>query len=226
MRFHAGEHAEALTEFEAAVSADPSDLDALYYRGVTRGRLHQTAGAIDDLRAVHTARPSLDRAALELGIALVDGERDRDALAPLEQAQRNSELATQAAYFLGIARLRLGQNRAAMEEFERAATDNDLRLPARYYEGVARARLQRWVTARERFEYVISKDPESKFGKEAAELPRRPPALSNLRVDRLRLRQQRPARPGERIVGSRPSASATRATARWSSASAPPTCRG
>ncbi len=168
VRFHAGEYAEALTEFEGAVSADPSDLDALYYRGVTRGRLHQTAGAIDDLRAVHTARPSLDRAALELGIALVDGERDRDALAPLEQAERNSELATQAAYFLGIARLRLGQNRAAIEEFERAATDNDLRLPARYYEGVARARLQRWVTARDRFEYVISKDPESKFGKEAA----------------------------------------------------------
>ncbi len=167
VRFHAGDHAAALTEFDAAVAADATDLDARYYRGVTRGRLRQTTGAIEDLRAVLAAQPTLDRAALELGIALVDGERDAEAIAPLEQAKRAPELASQAAYFLGIAELRLGQNRAAAAELRRAGESDTLRLSARYYEGVARARLQHWVTARDRFEYVVATDGTSKLGQEA-----------------------------------------------------------
>jgi len=165
-RFHAHQYEAALVEFDAAVSADGSDLDALYYRGVTRGRLHRP-GSVEDLQAVLARDPHLDRAALELGVALVDAERDREALAPLEQARRAPDLALQASYYLGIAELRLGMNVAAAEDLRRAAQADDQRLAASYYEGVARARLRHVVTARDRFGYVIATEPQSRLAQEA-----------------------------------------------------------
>ena len=74
VEFHAGRYADAFRLFDDAVHADPQDVQALYYRGVTGARLGDFRAAVNDLRAVLTMRPDLDQAALELGVALVEAD--------------------------------------------------------------------------------------------------------------------------------------------------------
>ena len=71
IELNGGRTQAALDLFNQAVAEDPSDGYALYYRGVTRGQLGDHDGAISDLTAALNAQPTLKRAALELGIALV-----------------------------------------------------------------------------------------------------------------------------------------------------------
>ncbi|MFQ5664943.1 MAG: tetratricopeptide repeat protein [Candidatus Binatia bacterium] len=170
VRFHARHFSKALQLFERAVKADPKDPQALYYRGVTRGRLGDFTGAATDLRAVLAKKPDLQQATLELGAVLVEAGRYRPAIPWLQQAQRVSRLEARASQFLGIAQLRLGRSDAARRNFERAAKrDPALRVPARYYLGVIAFERGEWVQAEEHFSYVASANPNSALGREAAQ---------------------------------------------------------
>src|SRR5437879_10584862 len=84
--FHAEHYAEALKLFEQAVQADSNDPYALYYRGVTHGRLGDYTAAATDLRAALATKPDLDQGALELGATLVQTGNSREALPWLETA--------------------------------------------------------------------------------------------------------------------------------------------
>jgi len=169
VEFHAGHLSDALKLFDQAVAADGEDTYARYYRAVTRGRLNDFAGAIADLRAVLKARPDLDQAALDLGVALVQTNEYRDALRWLEQARHTAELDGQASLFLGIAQLRLGRIEAARRNFLRAAEkDPEQALVARYYEGVANYQEANWSRSAEQFTYVVQTSPDSVMGREAA----------------------------------------------------------
>src|SRR5574337_567531 len=86
VEFHAAKYTEALQLFDQAVAADADDPYARYYRGVTQGRLGNFQAAADDLRAVMRAKPDVDQGALELGAALVQIDRAREAIPWLEQA--------------------------------------------------------------------------------------------------------------------------------------------
>src|SRR5262245_46308749 len=86
----------ALALFDQAVAKDPDDVAARYYRGVTRARLGENEGAIEDLEWVLTQRPGFDRAALELGIVLVNDGRYAEALPRLHQAVLAPDLAAPA----------------------------------------------------------------------------------------------------------------------------------
>jgi Tfp pilus assembly protein PilF len=168
--FHAQRYQEALTLFEQAVEVDPDDVYALYYRGVARGRLGDSEGAIQDLRAVAERKPDLSAASLELGVALVDDGRAAEAMPWLERAQQVPELDGQASFFLGIAQLRSGRDASAEANFERAANaDPKLALAALYYRGVAAYQTARWSEAEDRFRAVTSQSPGSKLGREAAD---------------------------------------------------------
>lgn len=166
--FHAERYPKALELFEQAVQADTSDPYALYYRGVTRGRLGDYAGAVTDLRAAMAAKPDFDQAALELGVALVHEGRHRDALPLLMQAQRLPDAEAKASLFLAIAQLNLGQLDAARQSLERAKRDPTLQNTARYYEGIVAYRQERWDQAAEHFAYVAGASPDSEIGREAA----------------------------------------------------------
>jgi tetratricopeptide (TPR) repeat protein len=123
IEFHHGNFAAALASFDQAHADDPADPYILYYRGVTRGRLLDLDGAIADLRAALTLKPDLDRAALELGVALVQTHAEAEAVRWLQQAQRSPELEGEASLYLGRAQFELGETDAARADWERAAHD-------------------------------------------------------------------------------------------------------
>jgi len=167
--FHAGRYTEALRLFDQAVQADPNDPYALYYRGVTRGRLGDYDGAVSDLSGALARKNDLEQARLELGVALVQVGKYHEAETWLMQAQKVADTDAQASLFLGIAQLRLGQTDEARANFARAASlDSTLQLAARYYTGVADYRDGRWADAQEHFNYVVATNPSSDMGREAA----------------------------------------------------------
>jgi tetratricopeptide (TPR) repeat protein len=169
VEFHAERYAKALEYFEQAVGADGADPYALYYRGVTRGRLGDYTGAIADLRAAIGIDKEIKQAYLELGVALVQTGQYREAIPYLEQAQRVKDTEAQASFFLGLAQLHVDETEAARTNFERAATrDATLNLAARYYEGVADYRGGSWSQATQNFSYVTTTSPNSEMGREAA----------------------------------------------------------
>lgn len=165
-------HAEHLEQardlLDQAVLADPEDIYALYYRGVVRARLRKFEGATHDFEKVLAARPDLDDAALDLGIALLETEKYREAIPWLEQARAVERLAPRASLFLGVARLRLADLEAARGNFERAAASPEERLTARYYLGVVEYQTGDSARAKEHFSYVVETDADSSLGHEAA----------------------------------------------------------
>ncbi len=167
--FHAGLYPQALELFDQAVAADPADAEALYYRGVTRGRLRDLAGAEADLRAALALEPDLDQAKLELGVVLFEAARYREAAEWLVRAQDVAALEARASFFRGLAQLRLGLTADAQRNLQRAAgRDPELRLPSLYYQGVAAYREGKWSEAREHLSAVAEASPESAIGREAA----------------------------------------------------------
>lgn len=165
--FHAGRYQEALGQFEQAVGADPQDVAARYYRGVTYGRLGNYAAAEADLRAV-AGQPGFEQATLELGIVLVRQERFAEAVEQLTAAQNNPSTFPEASLFLGIAEFRLGQLAAADAELERASRTAALFVVAQYYRGLVADRQQRFDAARDYFGAVVERSPESPMGEQAA----------------------------------------------------------
>jgi tetratricopeptide (TPR) repeat protein len=169
VEFHAGRYPKALELFDKAVAADSADVYSRYYRGVTRSRLGDIPGAIEDLRAVLAAQPDLDAAALDLGVAEVQSGKFRDAIPLLVQAQRNPEFDAQASLFLGVAQLRLDEFDSARQNFARAAArDPELQTAATYYEGVADYREGYLDSAQDRFKQVANSNRDSEMGREAS----------------------------------------------------------
>jgi Tfp pilus assembly protein PilF len=165
--FHAGRYTQALALFQQAVDADPEDVYARYYRGVTSARLNDFAAAAADLRRVVAQQPNLAPAKLELGMALVQEHAYQEAVPWLEQAQQVAKLDAAASLFLGIAQLRMEQPDAARQQFQRAARDPQLRTAAQYYEGVVDYRQGRQAQAVEEFTQVARASPDSEIGRES-----------------------------------------------------------
>jgi tetratricopeptide (TPR) repeat protein len=165
---HADRFEKALELFNQAVTADPSDIYARYYRAVTRGRLNDVEGAITDLRAVLAEKPDLEQAQLDLGVALVQSGQYREAIPWLEQAQHARDLDAQASLFLGIAQLRLGELAPAQAGFERAqARDPKQALAARYYLGIVAYQRGKLSAAEDHFTSVAQASPDTDMGREA-----------------------------------------------------------
>jgi tetratricopeptide (TPR) repeat protein len=168
VEFHANRYPEALQLFDQAVQTDPADAYALYYRGVTHGRLGENTAAARDLEAALAKKSDLAQAPLELGGALVQDGKYAEAIPWLERAQQNSDTDAQASLFLGVAQLRLGQTAAARQNLARAASkDPNLSLPAHYYQGIADYRDGNWLQAEAQFTTVTSMSPDSAMGREA-----------------------------------------------------------
>jgi Tfp pilus assembly protein PilF len=145
---------EALADFDAAVTADANDPYARYYRGVTHGRLKQWAQAIADLEAVptlpNTSPALLERAAIELAVALLETDRPDQALDLLQRLAGRTGTPEQAL-LIGIAQIRANQFEAARASLQRAAeADAQLAPTAQYYLAELDYRTCNWPRARER----------------------------------------------------------------------------
>jgi len=170
IELNSGHTRAALDLFDRAVSADPSDVAARYQRGVTRVKLGEDAGGIADLQAVLAAKPNFPEAALALGIALVDADRNAEAERWLLQAQVQPDLDGQASFYLGIAQLRLERYAAAQESFARARLrDPSLDVPTQYYEGVLAYRQHHLNSAETSFAAVAQASPTSTMGRESTQ---------------------------------------------------------
>jgi tetratricopeptide (TPR) repeat protein len=161
----------ALALFTQALEAEPADVYARYYRGVTEGRLEQWDAAIADLRGVVERDSTISQARLELGIALVKSGHDDEAIDVLTAAQQVSDLDAAASFYLGMAQLHRHELSAARENFGRAArADPEFTAVCRYYEGLVELQAGNLETATERFEYVAQEArPDSAIRREARE---------------------------------------------------------
>lgn len=168
VEFHRGKYTEALALFGQAVQADPSDVYARYYQGVTHGRLGNYEAAVTDLRSVMASKPDLTQGALEFGIALVETGNFSEAAPWLTKAQQVPALDADASFYLGIAQLRSDELDAARGNFERAMQRKpDLTLAARYYLGVVEYRAGNYQAAQKHFDWVIETSPDSAVAQEA-----------------------------------------------------------
>ncbi len=173
IEFNAGHYAQALEQFDAALRTEPGKVSARYYRGITRGKLGDWNGAVEDLGAVLVAHPELARARLELAIALLHQGAYADAIPLLEQAAQDPTLAAEANLALGRAQLAAKQLVAARESLSRAAASDELRPQARFFHGVASYRLHAWDDAQSDFADVQAATPQSEIGQQAATYLRR-----------------------------------------------------
>lgn len=171
VELHAGRAERARELLDEAVSADPHDGYALYYRGTIRGRLGDLDGAIADLRSALQARPDLDEAALDLGVALIEKGDDAAAIPPLEQAARKSVLEAHARLYLGIAQLHVGRLDVSRSNLLAAVElDPKLAVTGQYYLGLVDRRAGRNEDAERYFTGVTEAAPESAAGREAREI--------------------------------------------------------
>lgn len=164
-----GDTKQALELLDQAVAADPGDALALYQRGAAYAKDKKYEPAVADLKKSLALRPDLDEAALELGIALVELQRNEEARPWLQQAQRRPDLDGQASFFLGIADLRDADYDQARVELERARQkDPSVELSSRYYLGVVEYRSGHRGAAREHFSFVQEEAPDSAVGRESS----------------------------------------------------------
>jgi tetratricopeptide (TPR) repeat protein len=167
VELHAERWNEALALFDQAAEADPNDAYALYYRGVTRGRLDDREGAIADFRAALELRPDLTPALGELGYLLGSTGRYEEALPLLERAAAADPANSRLALAHGVTLLRLRRLDEARARFERAGRDPALVDVARYYQGVTAYQTENWEVAEGHFAAVATATPETEVGREA-----------------------------------------------------------
>jgi tetratricopeptide (TPR) repeat protein len=166
--FHEGNYPLAYASFDAAVKADPVNVEARHYRAMTSARLGNLDDAVFDLGVVLILKPDFCEAALQLGIARMQQGEDADALQWLERASQCPTLKPDAALLTGIVNLHLGDTEAAAAALEQAQQKAELRATADYYTGVANLRRWHWDEADSQFSAVRAANPDAEVGLQAA----------------------------------------------------------
>ncbi|MEO8600956.1 MAG: tetratricopeptide repeat protein [bacterium] len=164
IQFHRADYAAARQSFEAAVSADPVNVEARHFRAMTAARLGDLDDAIFDLEVVLLLKPAFCEAALQLGIAYLQLGDDAAAIGALERARQCPALDPDASLLIGIARLHRDDLDEAADALQRAGQKDALRVTADYYLGVAGARRWQWDAAAGRFESVRAARPDAEIG--------------------------------------------------------------
>ena len=162
--FDAGQWQQAYRLFDQAVQADGTDALALYYRGLTQARRGLRPAAIQDLEAALKLKPTLPRAALDLGIAYFDAAQYPQAKTWLERAHQQGAERFTAAFFLGLTLYRLGDDSGAQTYLNEAKADPELRPSAQYYTGLALLRQGKTAAGRAELAQVTREQPQSEVG--------------------------------------------------------------
>lgn len=159
--FHAQRWSDAQALLDRAVTADPEDAVAVYYRGLTNARLGMPDKAIADIEHALSLRPDLQPAVLDLGILYFERGQYAPAQQWLQRAYRQPATRFSAAFFLGLTALRRGDARAAVPLFEEAAKDPALRNAAQYYQAIALLRTGSGTAGRQLLTQVQSGPAEA-----------------------------------------------------------------
>ncbi|QMV18627.1 tetratricopeptide repeat protein [Granulicella sp. 5B5] len=126
--------AQALPQFQQAVSLDPTLSDAQYHLGTTLLALNQADASIAPLKLAVEATPNSFDPHLQLGRALSAQGNDTDAL---DQLHRGAELSTnvtnlRALYALALALQASGDAAGSLPIFARATNNSNAWKPADY----------------------------------------------------------------------------------------------
>ncbi|MBN2206262.1 MAG: tetratricopeptide repeat protein [Candidatus Aminicenantes bacterium] len=159
-----GKFAEAKASFEQALAQDTKSLDILYYRGVSRLRLDDTAGAQADFSATLAQKPdyALGRAGLaQVWIKQANyAEAEKEIAAALAVDDRCAE-----AYFQrGVVRGYLKDTDGAIAAFTKSLEIDALHAYAHYYLGLAYNQVRRkdlTIVHLEKFLALASLAPEA-----------------------------------------------------------------
>lgn len=166
--FHRGFWEQAFRLFDEAVKADRNDAAALYYRGLTQARRGSKGAAVTDIKKALDIDPTLEHAALDLGVAYLDQGDVEQARQWLDRAYRQGTDKLNAALFLGVAQYRAGEYVAAIQYLEEAKADPELRQAALYYGGLALLKLGRAPQAYAVLAEASRENPGSEMGKAAS----------------------------------------------------------
>ncbi|MBS1637341.1 MAG: tetratricopeptide repeat protein [Bacteroidetes bacterium] len=139
---------QAFRYYDKAIRKNPSDVQALYLRGLAKLDTHKDEEALADAIRVHQL-DSLHRGAFYLkGVVALHHGRNNDALNYLTRVTEKDSIAYNPVYFRGLANYRLGSYNEAIRDFSRAlvlkpGTDSvyNRRAFAKYYSGDYRGAL-------------------------------------------------------------------------------------
>jgi tetratricopeptide (TPR) repeat protein len=106
---NAGNYAEALKKFDAAIKADPNDAEAVYFSGAALNRLGRFENALSRLQGAFAMGYRQPGLALDSGWALLRLGHWSEAIAQLEYFERNIGGRGKTSEFIGQAYLGLRQ---------------------------------------------------------------------------------------------------------------------
>ena len=118
----AGDGAQALRMFEAAIKINPRFFDARYYRGVVLGTLGRVDDAIAELRSALALAPDNANAHYALGNALARDARENEALEEFAKATELAPSLIEAHRGLNALAWQMGRKDIAMVSYARART--------------------------------------------------------------------------------------------------------
>jgi tetratricopeptide (TPR) repeat protein len=125
---NAGNYAEALKKFDAAIKADPNDAEAVYFSGAALNRLGRFENALSRLQGAFAMGYRQPGLALDSGWALLRLGHWAEAIAQLEYFERNIGGRGKTSEFMGQAYLGLRQyDRAEAKLKEAIQRDVDLK---------------------------------------------------------------------------------------------------
>ena len=113
----AGVPAQCVKTCNDVLAESPGLIQALFLRGCAAYQTGDLARSVDDLQIVYNNYPQHRHAAYNLGRALRTAGRFDDALAPLESAIGEDELAVPARYELAVCLTRLRRRPEAIEHY-------------------------------------------------------------------------------------------------------------
>ena len=160
--FHQQNYQAALALFQQAVAADPQDGLAVYYLGVTYGKLGQHADALPHLEQAVALQPKMFVARQDLGVAYYRVQRYSDALAQLQEADRLTPQNGVVQYYMGLCYYRLAQYPAASPPLVHVAErGTTLSHKAYYYLGLVYLAEQKLEDALAAFQTAATESPDT-----------------------------------------------------------------
>lgn len=169
LAFQGQQWEEAYRFFDSAVREDPGDAAAVYYRGLTAGKLGNWGAALEDVERAVELRPELPGGALDAGILRLEAQQYPEAEAWLQRAHEQPRDRFRAALFLGMIRYRTGDDEGARRFFSEAERDPALRLAGQYYRALALLRQGHGEEAEALLKQVQTDGPSTDMGRLAAQ---------------------------------------------------------
>jgi len=168
--FHAGRYDAALPLFQQAAETDAQDYLAVYYLGVTYGKLEKYEASVPHLEKAVALRPDFIPARQDLAVSYFHLQRYQDAIRHLEEAEQRDPQNGLLHYYKGLCYYRLNEPAAAIPALTTAAKLEPLiRYKAHYYVGLSYLTQDKPQEAQQALQ-IVTQSPDTDLAFRAANL--------------------------------------------------------